>query len=106
VTAATLSPAARRDLVDAVRWIASDNPAAARGLRNAVVNAAKNIGVYVHYGVRRPDLADDPYRFVVLAGFPYVIVYNADRQPPMIVRILHGGRDLPELLSDLRSANS
>ncbi len=101
MSVALLSPAARRDLLEAVRWIAHDNPIAARALRNAVATAAMNIGQYVHFGVRRPDLADEPYRFVMLTGFPYVIVYNADRRPPLIVRILHGARDLPDLLRDL-----
>ncbi len=60
-----------------------------------------HVGAHSHFGVARPDLVDAPYRFVMLTGFPYVIVYNADRRPPLIVRILHGGRDLPDLLRDL-----
>ena len=70
-------------------------------LRDAVGKAAKHIGEYAHFGVSRPELADAPYRFVALTGFPYVVVYNADRRPPLIVRILHGARDLPEILRDL-----
>ena len=96
-----LSPAARQDLVDAVRWIARDNPVAARGLRDAVAKAATHIGTYHHFGVPRPELADEPYRFAMLTGFPYVILYNADRRPPLIVRVLHGARDLPEILREL-----
>ncbi len=101
MSSATLSPTARQDLLDAVRWIAHDNPTAARGLRNAVQTAAMHIGACSHFGTQRPELADPPYRFAMLIGFPYVIVYNADRKPPLIVRILHGGRDLPEILRDL-----
>ncbi len=101
MTHAVLSPAARRDMLDAVRWIAHDNPTAARGLRDAVVEAARHIGRYAQSGVQRPDLAGDKYRFVMLTGYPYVIVYNADRCPPLIVRVLHGARDLPEVLRDL-----
>jgi toxin ParE1/3/4 len=102
MTSAVLAPAARRDLLGAVRWIAGDNPAAARALRDSVAEAAKRIGVYNHIGVVRPELAAEPYRFVTLTGFPYIIVYNADRRPPLIVRVLHGARDLPEVLRDLR----
>lgn len=100
MSAAVLSPRARRDLLAAVRWIAKDNPAAARVLRDAVAHAAKRIGTHPEIGRLRPDLADEPYRFVVLTGFPYVIVYNARRAPPLIVRILHAARDLPEALKD------
>ncbi len=96
--AAALSPRARRDLLAAVRWIARDNPAAARALRNSVATAAKRIARHVQIGSIRLDWADDHYRFLSLTGFPYVIIYNADRNPPLIVRILHGARDLPEEL--------
>jgi len=95
---AVLAPRARRDLLAAMRWIARDNPTAARALRDAIVQAAERIGAHRHIGVQRPDLAGEPYRFLALTGFPYVIVYNADRTPPLILRILHGARDLPELL--------
>ncbi|MGE5517203.1 MAG: type II toxin-antitoxin system RelE/ParE family toxin [Bacteroidota bacterium] len=98
MTAAQLSPQARRDLLDAVHWIAKDNPAAARALRDGVVLAARRIGEFPELGQLRPELAGAPYRFVALTGFPYVIVYNADRRPPLVVRILHGARDLPEVL--------
>ena len=101
MTAAGLSPAARRDLLGAMRWISQDNPAAARALRDSVAKAASHMGTYEQFGVLRPDLADRPYRFVMPTGFPYVIVYNSDRRPPLIVRILHGARDLPEVLRNL-----
>jgi len=100
MTPAVLSPAARRDLLAAVRWVAKDNPAAARALRYAMANAAERIGNHNQLGTLRPDLAEAPYRFITLTGFPYVIVFNADRRPPLIVRILHGSRDLPEVLRD------
>ena len=101
MTAAVLSPRARRDLVAAVKWIAKDNPGAARALRDAVAQTAERIGMHNHLGKLRPDLADEPYRFVTLTGFPCVIVYNAARRPPLILRILHGARDLPEVLRDM-----
>jgi len=40
-------------------------------------------------------------RFLAVHGFPYLLVYNADRRPPLIVRVLHGARDLPSLLRGL-----
>jgi toxin ParE1/3/4 len=52
-------------------------------------------------GTRRPELATDPYRFAVVRGFPYIAVYDASARPPNIVRIVHGARDLPEVLRDL-----
>ena len=98
---AVLSPRARRYLATAVRWIKKDNPIAARGLQHAVRRAAKKIGEHPEIGMHRPELARLPYRFVVLTGFPYVIVYRSDQSPPIINRILHGARDLPQVLRDL-----
>jgi toxin ParE1/3/4 len=63
--------------------------------------AAGRIGDHPDIGVSRPTLARPPYRFLPLTGFPYVLVYNAARRPPLIARVLHGARDLPEALADL-----
>jgi len=98
---AALSPRARRDLLSAGQWISKDNPSAARALRDAVAAAAERIGAHPQIGSLRPALASATYRFVTLTAFPYVIVYNSERVPPLILRILHGARDLPELLRGL-----
>jgi toxin ParE1/3/4 len=98
---ATYAPQARSDLLAAVRWIRKDNPAAARALRQAVDEAAGRIARHPELGRFRPDIATSPFRFLTLTGFPYVIFYNSGRTPPRILRILHGARDLPELLRDL-----
>ena len=97
----TFTRAARRDLASAIRWIARDDPAAARALRNAVFRAAERLGNYPELGALRPEVTEAPYRFVALTGFPYIIVYNAARRPPSIVRVLHGARDILELLRSL-----
>lgn len=98
---AVFAPRARHDLLDAVRWIAKDNQRAAEGLRDAVVDAAHRIGEHPGIGAMRLELADEPVRFLPLTGFPYVIVYDAAEVPPLILRVLHGPRDLPELMRDL-----
>jgi len=46
----------------------------------------------------RPDVADHPYHFMALTGFPYIIIYNSQRVPPRILRILHEAQDIPEIL--------
>jgi toxin ParE1/3/4 len=99
---AVFSRRALRELDSAVTWIATDNPVAAEGLRAAVVRAAERIGRHPHIGSLRPDLTtSNRHRFVVLTGFPYLIVYAADREPPLIVRVVHTARELPRLLRDL-----
>src|SRR5271170_2382528 len=100
MTAALLSRRARGDVLSAARWIADDNPAAAQAFRQAIERVATLIGEHTRIGHTRPELAGATYRFPGLTGFPYVVVYNADRSPPLIVRVLHWARDLPELLQD------
>jgi plasmid stabilization system protein ParE len=96
-----LAPQARRDLLAAADWIAKENPSAAVALRDAVVAAATRIGNHPRIGAVRAELAPQSIRFLVVSGFPYVIVYDASREPPLILRLLHGARELPELLRDL-----
>jgi toxin ParE1/3/4 len=98
MSAARLAPAARRDLLAATRWIARDNPQAARALRDAVARALTQLGEHPYSGMARPELAGPPVRFILLRGFPYLVVYDADSAPPLVLRVLHGARDLPEVL--------
>lgn len=98
---AVFAPAARQDLRTAVDWIAQDNPAAARALRTAVEKAATRIGARPKVGAARPQLGSGRHRFLLLRGFPYLLVYAAGTTPPRILRVLHIARDLPPLLADL-----
>jgi toxin ParE1/3/4 len=98
---ALVAPAARRDLREAVAWIARDNPAAARRLRDAAISAAHRIGANPQVGAPRPRITDPRFRFLILPGFPHVAIYAADRTPPRIVRVLHMARDLPALLAGI-----
>jgi plasmid stabilization system protein ParE len=52
-------------------------------------------------GKQRQDIVSESVRFLVLRGFPYILVYRANAVPPRILRVLHGARDIPELLQDL-----
>jgi toxin ParE1/3/4 len=101
VTDARLAPAARRDLLEAARWIAKDNPAAATALREGIAKVARILGEHLLIGSLRPAVADPPFRFLGLTGLPYLVVDNPDRTPPLILRVLHAARDLPEVLRDL-----
>ena len=61
------------------------------------------IGEHPRLGTGRPDLADDPYRFAVVTGYPYIALFDPTRQPPLILRLVHGARDLPDVLRAYRS---
>lgn len=98
MTSALLAPAARRDVLNALRWIEKDNPSAAANFRVKICEVAELIGRHAFVGAVRPELLPIKYRFVTLTGFPYVTVYDAERSIPLIIRVLHGARDFPEVL--------
>ena len=100
MTHALLSSAARRDLLEAMRWITKDNPSAAGALRHGVSKAAVIVGAHPNVGSLHPELVNALYRCLALTGFPFVIIYHAERRPPLTVGILHGARDLSEVLRD------
>ena len=87
MTAARFSPAVRRDLLAAMKWIAKDNPAAARALQSNVAKVAVTIGEHPYADSLRPEVVAAPFRCISPIGFPYVIVYHADHRPPVIARI-------------------
>ena len=95
------APAARREVVAAVRWLARQNPEAARGLRLALVDTATLLGSRPLAGRRQPELVGERYWLWPLAGFPYVLVYDPQTDPVQILRIVHTSQDLPNLLRGL-----
>ncbi|HAJ19634.1 MAG TPA: type II toxin-antitoxin system RelE/ParE family toxin [Rhodospirillaceae bacterium] len=101
MSSAVFSPAAERDVLEIVEWISSDNPMAARGFLFALDTLAQTIGDHPEIGPEKPHIATPPIRFLPVPRYPYIAVYTPDRKPPLIIRILHGARDLPELFQDL-----
>ena len=99
MTRALLTPRALRELASATEWISRDSRSAARGLRKTVDRALTVIGSHPDIGVARPELASDPVRFYVLSGYPYLLVYTPVHQPPVVMRVLHGARDLEQALA-------
>ncbi|MCH2395657.1 type II toxin-antitoxin system RelE/ParE family toxin [Oceanibaculum sp.] len=94
---ACFTPAAARDVRAAIASITAESPATARALRNSIKTAGRRIGTDPDSGLESLALADPPIRFLILTGFPYVLVYDAAARPALILRMLHGASDLPEL---------
>jgi toxin ParE1/3/4 len=67
-----------------------------------VIAITRLVGDHPLIGTVRPELANEPFRFTVVRGFPYVVVYDASQRPPLIMRIVHGARDLTQVLRGLR----
>ena len=95
------SPRALDELDRAADWIAGDNPPAAEALLDAAVKAAALLASKPQMAHVRPELAPARYRFWPLRGYPYLLVLDAEHDPPVVARFVHQARDLPALLSDL-----
>ena len=95
------TPQAREDLLDIYVTIGIENPTAAENVYSAIEEHISLLIIHPRMGVRRPEIA--PSARMLIEG-NYLILYETkpDRdQGPidevMIVRIVHGHRDLSRI---------
>jgi len=94
-----LTPEAVSDLFEIWSFISQDNPGAADRVEQAVFHACELLADSPFAGRVRKDLTPAPVRFWVVHPYSkYLIVYDPEKKPPQIIRILHGARDLPTVL--------
>lgn len=67
----------------------------------AVTDAAARINWRPSLGHRWLELPPAPFQFRRVKGFPYLLIYNADRPTPTVLRVPHMSRDLGPLLVHL-----
>ena len=94
-----LTGSAEADLVDILEYIA-DRDGISRALRvhEQFVKAFETVAASPGIGVRKPDLTADPIRWWPV--FRFLVVYDAERAPTDILRVIHGARDLPRVFPD------
>ncbi|HWF78157.1 MAG TPA: type II toxin-antitoxin system RelE/ParE family toxin [Caulobacteraceae bacterium] len=85
---------AETDLDEIWLRIAQDNIAAAEEFAERVEAAENRLGRFPEIGQARPDLADDVRHWPLP---PYLILYRVEQDCVLVVRIVHGARDLPRL---------
>ena len=94
------TPQATDDLLDIWAFIARDNPEAADRVEEAVHRACDLLADSPLAGRMRKDLTSLDLRFWVVHPYSnYLVVYDPSKKPLQIIRILHGARDLPSLLT-------
>ena len=96
------TPLAQEDLLDIYTTIGLDNPSAAERMYTAFEERVNLLARSPHMGVRRPEIS--PSTRVLVEGV-YLILYetnpDTDEGPldsVVIVRIVHGHRDLSRIL--------
>ena len=94
------TPQAVSDLLEIWSFIAQDNPGAADRVEEAVLRACDLLADSPLAGRVRKDMTPFPLRFWVVQPYSkYLIVYDPEKKPLQIIRILHGARDLPSVLT-------
>jgi len=93
------TPQAAEDL-DAIWWfIAEDSREAADRVEMEVVATCRRLAKRPLMGNRRQDITHLPVRFWTVTRFPnYVVVYRPETIPLQVVAVLHGKRDLKQVL--------
>lgn len=93
----TRSREADEDLTAIWVRIAADNPAAADRTIHALLDAEIRLAAFPETGRRRDDL-QPALRSRVVGS--YVVFYRASEGGIFVVRILHGARDIDDLLAE------
>jgi antitoxin ParD1/3/4 len=86
--------------LDAIWWtIAEDNRDAAEQVEVEILATCQRLARHPRIGAKRQDITMLPVRFWTITKFPnYVIVYRPETNPMQVVAVLHGKRDLREVL--------
>lgn len=93
-----LSPAAEEQIGEILEFIAADNQNAALRIRNALYEAFEQLARLPGMGHKREDLTDRPLKFWTV--YPYLVVYVPESEPLTIIAVLHGARDVEQLLKE------
>jgi plasmid stabilization system protein ParE len=96
-----LTPQASEDL-DVIWWtIAEHSQDAAGRVEMEILASCRLLARFPRMGTKRRDITMMPVRFWTVTKFPnYVIVYRPEPIPLQVVAILHGKRDLKEVLQE------
>ena len=91
-----LTPQARHDLLSIWEFIARDNIRAADRIAERMEAAFRLLARFPKTGHQRADVqTSEPVLFWPVGS--YVVAYRPEPQPLIILRILHGARDLDAL---------
>ena len=96
-----LHPGAARDITDIWEFIAAENPAAAKRVREDLLEGIRKLVPFPKQGHLRPDLTDSPLRFLTVRE--YLVVYAPDVQPLLVLAVLDGRRN-PQIIAAILSA--
>ena len=92
----TLSPSARRDLHDIVRYISFDSPDRAIAFGQFLVSNTKRLADFPQSGRVVPEFENSLIREIVVRSYRVVYRINEENQRIDVVRFWHAARGNPE----------
>jgi len=94
-----LTPQATEDL-DAIWWfIQEDSQQAADRVESEIIATCHRLARHPFIEHKRRDITPLPALFWTVTKYPnYIIVYRRQSKPLQVIAILHGNRDLKEIL--------
>lgn len=94
-----LTSRAERDIAQIWQSIAKNNPSAAARVEVAFFGAFELLADRPFAGHVRQDLTALPLRFWTITRYPnYIVVYQPEADPLMIIAVLHSRRNLSPIL--------
>jgi toxin ParE1/3/4 len=94
-----LTPSAEEHIGDIVEFIAADNEDAAVRVRHALYSAFDLLASHPGIGHTRDDLTERALKF--WSVYSYLVVYDPAGDPLTIVAVLHGARDVAQILKEI-----
>ena len=91
-----LTPSAQGDVDRIVDVIAADNVEAALRVHDALEHAFQHVAEMPAIGHAREDLTTRPVKF--WSVYSYLVVYDPASSPLTVIAVLHGARDVENLL--------
>ncbi|HEV2324663.1 MAG TPA: type II toxin-antitoxin system RelE/ParE family toxin [Terracidiphilus sp.] len=96
-----MTPAAADDLDQIWNYIAQDSPKAVDRVETAIFEAFASLARHPLLGSKRAEITPLPVRFWVVSRYPnYIVVYRPLTKPLRVLAVLHGKRNVKELLKD------
>lgn len=93
----SIHPQARADIQGITRTISADNPAAAKKMKAAMMEACEKLGEHPQMGQERDDLTSKAVRFWPVHR-SYMIIYNANTSPVQILRVYNNAQHIGSIL--------
>ena len=94
-----LTASARADLEQFAEFIAEDSVDAALRVLSALDEAFAKLAERPGIGHTRKDLTDRPVKF--WSVYSYLVVYDPASSPLTVIAVLHGARDVAQILKNI-----